>query len=87
VGAKKRDILFQFMVESFTISVFGGIAGIVMGVAIAKVIAASAGWPTVVTLSSIVLATGVAVTVGIASGLYPAMRAAELDPIESLRYE
>jgi putative ABC transport system permease protein len=87
VGAKKRDILFQFMVESFTISVFGGIAGIVMGVAIAQVIAASAGWPTVVTLSSILLATGVAVTVGISSGLYPAMRAAELDPIESLRYD
>ena len=87
VGARRRDILFQFMVESFTISTLGGIAGILMGITIARVIAASAGWPTLVTLTSIVLATGVAVSVGIASGLYPAVRAANLDPIASLRYE
>ncbi|MCH9651711.1 MAG: ABC transporter permease [Deltaproteobacteria bacterium] len=87
VGARKRDVLVQFMVESFTISAVGGLAGIVMGLLIAKGIAASAGWPTVVTPSSILLATGVAITVGLASGIYPARRAAELDPIESLRYE
>jgi len=87
VGARKRDVVVQFMVESFTISAGGGLVGIVMGVAIAKIIAASAGWPTVVTPASILLATGVAVAVGIISGVYPARRAAELDPIESLRYE
>ena len=87
VGARRRDVLNQFVVESFTISVLGGLAGIVMGVAIARVIAASAGWPTVVTPLSILLATGVAVVVGLVSGIYPAVRAANLDPIESLRYE
>jgi len=87
VGARKRDVMVQFIVESFTISAFGGIAGIVLGVGIARLIAASADWPTVVTLPSILLATGVAVGVGLASGIYPAKRAAELDPIEALRYE
>jgi putative ABC transport system permease protein len=87
VGAKRRDVMIQFIVESFTISAFGGIAGIVVGVAIARAIAAAAGWPTVVTPASILLATGVAVSVGLVSGIYPARRAAELDPIEALRYE
>ncbi len=87
VGARRRDILFQFVVESFTVSSLGGVAGILMGIGIARAIAASAGWPTVVTPLSVVLATGVAVAVGLASGLYPAVRAARLDPITSLRYE
>ncbi|MCB1032953.1 MAG: FtsX-like permease family protein, partial [Acidobacteria bacterium] len=87
VGARRRDVLVQFIVESFSISAFGGLAGILMGVIIAKVVAASAGWPTVVTPLSILVATGVAVGVGLASGIYPARRAADLDPIEALRYE
>ncbi len=87
VGAKKRDILVQFLVESFTISGLGGIVGVALGLIIAKVIALSAGWPTVVTATSVILATVVSLTVGVVSGIYPARRAAELDPIESLRYE
>lgn len=87
VGAKRKDILFQFIVESFAISALGGLAGIVMGVIIAQVVAASAGWATLVTPWSVLLATSVAMTVGLASGIYPAFRAANLDPIESLRYE
>ena len=87
VGARRRDILVQFILESFALSAFGGLAGVLMGILIAKAVAASAGWPTLVQVWSILLATGVAVTVGIVSGLYPAVRASQLDPIESLRYE
>ena len=87
VGARRRDILVQFILESFALSAFGGLAGVLMGILIAKAVAASAGWPTLVQAWSILLATGVAVTVGVVSGLYPAIRASKLDPIESLRYE
>ena len=86
-GARRLDIRTQFLIESFTISVLGGLAGTVVGVAIARVVAAYAGWPTVVTVGSVVLATGVSLAVGLASGLYPAVRASNLDPIDALRYE
>jgi putative ABC transport system permease protein len=87
VGARKADIRAQFIVESFSISVLGGIVGIVAGVAIAWIVAAYAGWPTVVTLASVALSSGVSIAVGLVSGIYPALRAADLDPIEALRYE
>jgi putative ABC transport system permease protein len=87
VGARRSDIRFQFLVTSFTLSLIGGIAGVTVGIAIANVVAAYAGWPTIVTVPSILLSTGVSVAVGIASGLYPAMRAAALNPIDALRYE
>ena len=87
VGARRGDIRLQFIIESFSISLIGGVAGIVMGVAIARIVAASAGWPTVVTAVSILLSTGVSLVVGLASGIYPAVAAADLDPIDALRYE
>lgn len=87
VGATRRDIRLQFMVESFSISLLGGLIGVSMGIAIARVVAAYADWPTVVTLWSIVLSTGVSITVGLVSGIYPATRAAHLNPIDALRYE
>jgi putative ABC transport system permease protein len=87
VGARQHDIVVQFLVEAFTLSVLGGLAGILMGALIARVVAAAAGWTTVVTLGSVLLASGVAIAVGLISGVYPARRAAELDPIEALRYE
>jgi putative ABC transport system permease protein len=87
VGARSKDIRFQFIVESFAISLLGGIAGVVLGLAIARGVALYAGWQTVVTLGSILLSTGVAMAVGLTFGIYPAARAAALDPIEALRYE
>jgi putative ABC transport system permease protein len=87
VGARRRDIVLQFLVEAFTLSALGGLAGILMGTLISRLVAASAGWPTVVTWGSVALAAGVAMAVGLTSGLYPAKRAADLDPIEALRYE
>ncbi len=87
VGATRRDIRTLFLMESFAISGLGGLAGVVVGVALAKIVAVSAGWPTVVTLWSVLLSSGVAIAVGLVSGLYPAVRAAELNPIEALRWE
>jgi putative ABC transport system permease protein len=87
VGARKLDIRRQFIVESFSISLLGGIIGVVAGVGIAWAVAAYAKWPTVVTISSILLSTGVSIGVGLLSGIYPAVKAADLDPIEALRYE
>jgi putative ABC transport system permease protein len=87
VGARRRDIRFQFVVEAFAISLIGGLAGITAGLAIARGVALYAGWQTIVTGASILLSTGVATAVGLASGIYPATRAAGLDPIDALHYE
>ncbi len=87
MGARRDDIRTLFLMESFAISVLGGVAGVVLGLVISKLVAASAGWSTVVTLWSVVLAFGVSMAVGIGSGLYPALRAANLNPIDALRWE
>ena len=87
VGARQVDIRNQFVIEAFTITAAGGVLGILMGVAIAKGVAFYAGWKTIVTVFSVVLSVGVSVGVGLIFGIYPALRAARLDPIESLRYE
>jgi len=87
IGATQRDIRAQFVVESFAISLLGGVAGIVIGIVLARIVAAYAGWPTVITFWSLLLSTGVSITVGLVSGIYPAARAAELNPVEALRYE
>ena len=87
IGARQVDIRNQFVIEAFTITATGGLLGIAMGLTIAKGVALYAGWKTVVTLWSILLSVGVSVAVGLVFGIYPALRAASLDPIESLRYE
>jgi len=92
VGAKRRDILIQFLIEAATLGLCGGALGIGLGwiiIRIMSVVAINAGFPFSPTLSgnAIALAVGVAIFIGLASGLYPAIRAARLDPIESLRHE
>ena len=87
VGARRADIRFQFVAEAFALSLTGGLAGIVMGLVISRIVAIAAGWPTVVTWWSLLLSTGVSAAVGLASGIYPALRAAALHPIDALRYE
>ncbi|MFI4943888.1 MAG: ABC transporter permease, partial [Burkholderiales bacterium] len=87
MGARQVDIRNQFFMESFAVTVTGGQHGIVMGLAIAKGVAVNAGRKTIVTVWSILLSVGVSAAVGLAFGSYPAMRAARLDPVESLRYE
>ena len=87
IGARRADIVLQFLVESFSISALGGLCGVGIGIGIARAVAVYARWPTVVTASSLVLAIGVSMAVGILSGLYPAVRASRVDPIFALRYE
>jgi macrolide transport system ATP-binding/permease protein len=87
IGAKRRDILLQFLAESVVVSVIGGLAGILLGATGAKLLVLLAGWETVVSLQSILLAFSFSVFVGLLFGIYPAKKAASLTPIEALRYE
>jgi putative ABC transport system permease protein len=87
IGATRKDIIRQFLVETTLITVSGGIAGVIVGVGLSRLVAYLAGWSTVVTVTSVVLACGVSVAVGIVFGLYPAARAARLDPVYALHYE
>jgi putative ABC transport system permease protein len=87
IGARRSDIIQQFVTESTLISFVGGTIGVGFGFGISRLIAWLAGWSTIVTASSILLAFLVSVSVGLAFGIYPATKAARLDPVEALRYE
>ena len=87
VGARRVDIVRQFLIEATLISIVGGLMGIVFGFGMSRVIALLAGWSTIVTLFSILLAFLVSVSVGLIFGTYPAVKAARLDPAEAIRYE
>ena len=86
-GARRTDIVRQFLTESVLISVGGGALGICFGFFLSWLIARAAEWKTIVTTSSVLIAFGVSVVVGVVFGIYPAMKAARIDPIEALRYE
>jgi putative ABC transport system permease protein len=86
-GARRNDIVRQFLTESVLISVAGGVLGIAFGYLLSWLIARTAEWKTIVTSSSIVIAFGVSVAVGVIFGIYPAVKASRIDPIEALRYE
>ena len=87
VGARRRDIARQFVSEAVLISAGGGLLGIAFGFLLAWLIARTAEWTTIVTTTSVVMAFGVSVTVGVLFGVYPALKAARIDPIDALRYE
>jgi len=86
VGATRWDIVRQFMLEALVITCFGGLIGIAMGIGGAKGISTYAGWRTVVSMQAVIVSFGVSALVGIIFGMYPAVRAALVDPIEALRY-
>jgi len=87
VGAHGRDILLQFLSEAITLSSFGGIMGIALGLSAAKIISTGAGWPTLVPLVWVIAAFLFSAAVGVFFGFYPALKASRLDPIDALRYE
>jgi putative ABC transport system permease protein len=87
IGARQGDIVRQFLTEAVMISFLGGLMGIGFGVGLSRIISMQAGYATVVTSTSIGVAFGVSVLIGLLFGIYPAVQAAKLDPIEAIRYE
>ena len=87
LGARGRDVLLQFMAEAITLSLTGGVIGVVAGVAAARGVRQALRWATVVSPGAIAIAVGVAAAVGLFFGLYPARQASRLDPIDALGYE
>ena len=87
LGAKKKDIITQFLIETVVLSICGGLIGVVLGLIVPIVVSLSTGMVTVITPWSVALAFGISGLTGIAFGIYPASQAAELDPIEALRHE
>jgi len=87
VGAKGRDVLIQFMIESIVISFVGGLIGIALGITISELVAKFGGWPVVITVTSILMSFLFSAVVGLFFGWYPARKAARLNPIDALRYE
>jgi putative ABC transport system permease protein len=87
VGATQRDVTVQFLAEALLMTLSGGVAGILLGLVVSGAVSAYAGWATKVSLGAVVLGFTVSVAVGLLFGIYPAIRAAQLNPIDAVRYE
>lgn len=87
IGAQRRDILSQFLIEAIIVSLSGGIIGIFLGISASNLMSKFGGWATVITPVSVVLSFSFALVVGLFFGFYPARKASLLNPIDALRYE
>jgi putative ABC transport system permease protein len=87
IGARGRDVLLQFLTEAVALGAVGGIFGLGVGAVATKVMAAKAGWPTLLSPTVMMAAVVLAGLAGVVAGFYPALRASQLDPIEALRFE
>jgi putative ABC transport system permease protein len=87
VGAHGRDVLLQFLIEAVILSSMGGLLGILLGVGSSELISQVYGWPVLVSSTSVAVAFAFSAAVGVFFGYYPARKAAQLDPIDALRYE
>jgi putative ABC transport system permease protein len=87
IGATKRDIVLQFLMEATLLSISGGLIGIILGLALSKIIMELTDILTIVSLLSVIISFGVSASVGIIFGYWPSQRAAAQDPVESLRHE
>jgi putative ABC transport system permease protein len=87
IGAKRRDILLQFLTEAVLLTTCGGLIGMLLGIAGARLVASLVGWPTLISVNTIIIAFAFSAGVGVFFGFYPARKAASLNPIDALRYE
>lgn len=87
LGAKRKDIIYQFLIEAIILSASGGVVGVVVGIAIPRIVTHLSGMTTIVTIWSVLVSLVISVGIGIVFGIYPARRAACLDPIQALRHE
>jgi putative ABC transport system permease protein len=87
LGARRRDILTQFVVEAITLSILGGLIGVALGIGGSHLIAQTGDWPVLIEPQAIMMAVGFSAAVGVFFGFYPARKASKLDPIDALRYE
>jgi macrolide transport system ATP-binding/permease protein len=87
IGARRLHILLQFLVEALLLSIIGGLAGALLGIAVSKILALVAQWPTLISPYSVIGGFVFAAAVGVFFGWYPARKASMLDPIDALRYE
>jgi putative ABC transport system permease protein len=87
LGARRRDVLLQFIVEAIALSLTGGLIGVIAGLGVAGGVRQMLRWATIISPGAIAIAVGIAAAVGLCFGLYPARQASRLDPIEALRFE
>ena len=87
IGAHGKDVLTQFLIEAILLSSLGGVMGVMLGIGASEFVSYYNGWPVLVSTSSVVIAVGFSAAIGVFFGFYPARKAAQLDPIEALRYE